>query len=864
MACSNDGPATSLFRSVPLRTRLSIANLPPGSVSSLMREKLPEAPRGDCVFRGLPFRVDRIAAAVDAPVVIPLPRVAARWLVFLHTSDSMPVETNSYGFHSPMRGEGRLMELACTYRLAYADGERQSLPIRRRHQIGAFTRRWGENCFQAVPHLKPHPVRPPHEQLRRSWGNSQTRVDDADFPAFACWLWAWENPRPDQPIVSLTLEPAAGTTVLFGISAGSVAENPLRWQGRRKAVLTLEGEDDFDFDLDAAGTLGGIALDMGQVISALPRPLYPQSGWETSDNNQLPELSRSQVLIEYTAHPEACFHLANGRRIAAAGLGSAPEDAVSPAATPSPGSLSPVAAATRRVVIRVVEKGGAVPVPVKLHVHGAAGEYLAPVDRHRIPNPAWFEDYSVDFVHKGAHWCTYIDGETTIDLPVGSVFLEVSRGFEIRPVRRRLEIAGTTEELTIELDRVLPWRARGWVTADTHVHFLSPASALLEGSAEGVNVVNLLASQWGELMTNVGDFDGRTTWGSREAGGDGEHLVRVGTENRQHILGHISLLGYRGRIIAPMTTGGPDESALGDTVEALLSEWAVSCRSRGGIVIVPHFPNPRAEHAAAIVGGNVDGVEMTSWGDLYSGISPYSLSDWYRYLNCGYLAAAVGGTDKMSADTAVGTVRTYARIPDGRPFTYEEWMQAVRRAETFVTYGPLLEFSVEGRPMGSRIGMGASGGTVDVVWEAQSVTVPMSRVELVVNGEIRQSEAVDASRASGHWRLRLERSSWAALLVRGRYEGRPEIVAAHSSPVMVEVADTPFFAAADALTILDQIEGAIAYLDIIGTRAQATAYRRMRLVLESAHRAVHNRLHQAGHYHEHTAVLDHPEHHRPT
>jgi hypothetical protein len=44
-----------------------------------------------------------------------------------------------------------------------------------------------------------------------------------------------------------------------------------------------------------------------------------------------------------------------------------------------------------------------------------------------------------------------------------------------------------------------------------------------------VNVVNLLASQWGELMTNVGDFDGKTIWGSKEAGGDGEHLVRVGT-----------------------------------------------------------------------------------------------------------------------------------------------------------------------------------------------------------------------------------------------------------------------------------------------------------------------------------------------
>ncbi|MCX7030510.1 MAG: CehA/McbA family metallohydrolase, partial [Spirochaetes bacterium] len=264
----------------------------------------------------------------------------------------------------------------------------------------------------------------------------------------------------------------------------------------------------------------------------------------------------------------------------------------------------------------------------------------------------------------------------------------------------------------------------------------------------------------------------------------------------------------------------------------------------------------------AIVGGNVDGIEMTAWSDLYSGINPYSLSDWYRYLNCGYQTAAVGGTDKMSADTAIGTVRTYARIRDGDPFTYEAWMDADRRGETFVTYGPLIDLAVDGRPMGSTLRIGASGGAFDVSWRAESVTVPMSRVELVVNGEIVRSEQVDALRAEGNWQTRIERSSWIALLVRGHYPGKPEIVAAHSSAVMVAVGGTPFFAAADALTILEQIEGALAYLDTVGTRAETAAYKRMRLVLESAHRSVHNRLHAAGHYHAHTPVEDHPEHHR--
>ncbi len=95
-------------------------------------------------------------------------------------------------------------------------------------------------------------------------------------------------------------------------------------------------------------------------------------------------------------------------------------------------------------------------------------------------------------------------------------------------------------------------------------------------------MVNLLASQWGRLMTNVGDFDGKNTWGSRENGGGGEHLVRVGTENRQHVMGHISLLGYEGRIIAPMTTGGPNESALGDPIESCSPSGPDSASSRAG------------------------------------------------------------------------------------------------------------------------------------------------------------------------------------------------------------------------------------------------------------------------------------------
>ena len=331
-------------------------------------------------------------------------------------------------------------------------------------------------------------------------------------------------------------------------------------------------------------------------------------------------------------------------------------------------------------------------------------------------------------------------------------------------------------------------------------------------------------------------------------------------ENRQHVLGHISLLGYKGNLITPMCSGGANESAIGDPVDVLLTEWARQCRAQGGLVIMPHFPQPRMENAASLVLEEIDGIEMCSWGNHYSGIDPYSLSSWYQYLNNGYLVPAVGGTDKMSVSTAVGTIRTYARLPRDKAFSNETWMEAVRRKETFCTYGPLMEFSVDGEIMGRTIKMSSTGGTVDVVWKLASVTVPMSRVDLVVNGEIRESQSVDPSEDSGSWSVKIDRSSWLALLVRGKFTDKPEMIAAHSTPVMVSLEDSHFFSAADAAVILEQIEGTLAFLDNVGTRAETIRYREMRHIIESAHRRLHNRMHAMGYDHHHGSGRNHPEH----
>jgi len=173
---------------------------------------------------------------VDQALTVELVPTVAQWFVFMHTSDLRPLEPNPSGFFSPMRGEGQLGEHAANYVMLYQDCTEQRLTIRCRHQLGAFQRRWGENCFEAVVHRKPHPVPASHEQadgrrpLGSGWGWTQTRAAAADDGPWVNWLWAWENPHPEKAVVGVRFEPVSGTVIVSAISAGNAISQPLRWQ----------------------------------------------------------------------------------------------------------------------------------------------------------------------------------------------------------------------------------------------------------------------------------------------------------------------------------------------------------------------------------------------------------------------------------------------------------------------------------------------------------------------------------------------------------------------------------------------------------------------------------------------------------
>ncbi|MBM3748887.1 MAG: hypothetical protein FJW34_24225, partial [Acidobacteria bacterium] len=229
-----DGPASPGFSPVPLAGNLEFEGLAAAGLSEAMTAALPRAPRAACVSWGIPFQVDRPVLLKDRTVTEKTPGLKAGWLVFLHTTDIQPLQADERGFLRPMRGEGHLAEHVADYVMVYSDGTESRLAVRRRHHIGMFRARWGENCFQAVAQAKPQPLRPLHEQPSMlvdaggGWGQAETRCRLADRGAWINWLWAWKNPHPGKEIAALRFEPKSGVIVLSGVSAGQASSEPLR------------------------------------------------------------------------------------------------------------------------------------------------------------------------------------------------------------------------------------------------------------------------------------------------------------------------------------------------------------------------------------------------------------------------------------------------------------------------------------------------------------------------------------------------------------------------------------------------------------------------------------------------------------
>ena len=723
------------------------------------------------------------------------------------------------------------------YTLVYADGSEHTAAIRRRFEINPLGGGIGGSAFVAETMRSPRPLRP---EESGSWGRDQTGVSGDNLPGI--WIYAMPNPNPDKEIRELRLQALTEDGIaIFGVTLAHFPDHPLRHWPRNTFRLSLpESMQVTSEDLT-------VDLDMGHITRLYPEPGLNETTWLDDPLTGLGSEGRPaepghNFMVEATGSKAASFQIQAGEERFELSYGEALRCGES---HDEKGARVELCHPHKTWVhVKVIDEETGKPVPTRTRFLGPRGEYLPPYGHPAEVNTNWFEDEGGNIV-LGGDTFAYLPGEFQLELPVGDVFVELHKGFEYEPTRKKLNIEPATRELTLKIRRFSRMREKGFVTADTHVHFLSPQTAWLEGQCEGLNLVNLLASQWGKLFTNVADITGKPSGCS-----ENDTIVFVGTENRHHILGHISMLGTQGMPVFPMCTGGPGEAWFGDADIRSQADWVEECRAKNGVAIRPHFPGPNCEIAADIVTGKVDALEVRAFGIINDTLDSSAIREWYRYLNCGYRVPAVGGTDKMSAGMPVGGVRTYAQLDRNDEFNFDSWGKAVRAGRTFTTSGPLIGITADGRDAGDEIKMPAGGGTIET--EAWAVCAqPIHGLEIIHNGRIiaKTTSEEGTKRLELKEKIRIDGSGWLAARCYSYHRVWhvwPVNVAAHTSPIYVVMDNQEVFNPSDAIYIMTLVHGGMEWLDTLSIKADEETHKRLRSVFEIAERDLKGKLEAHG------------------
>jgi hypothetical protein len=425
------------------------------------------------------------------------------------------------------------------------------------------------------------------------------------------------------------------------------------------------------------------------------------------------------------------------------------------------------------VHVRVTDSTTGKPTAVRARFTGPAGEEYIPFGRLADFPTGTGEDVG-GHVAIGPRRYVYFDGGCEVGLPAGvPLTVELTKGPEYSPIQRQVTLGSGQISLRFALDRWTDLRAEGWYSGDTRLRALTAQAALLEGAAEDLAVVNLLAAE--RPAHDLLAFSG--TRPALEAPG---HMVAVNTLNSHPLLGTLALLDSH-RPVFPLAFGGPKA-----TDDWSVADWCDQCHRKRGLVVWSDLPRltpdaPQAEALAAALSGKVDVFEIAAFADEESP----ALADWYQLLDCGLRLPLAGGSGKDSNAIAAGVMRTYARLAAEQTLDYGAWIGAVRAGRSFITNSPLLTLEVEGKGPGDVFESLPQGRPVNLRVEARGL-VPFDHIEVIYNAEVVAGRDASGDRQSAVLETGFTPTvpGWLAARCRGsRRLPDGQFVFAHTSPL---------------------------------------------------------------------------------
>jgi hypothetical protein len=175
-----------------------------------------------------------------------------------------------------------------------------------------------------------------------------------------------------------------------------------------------------------------------------------------------------------------------------------------------------------------------------------------------------------------------------------------------------------------------------------------------------------------------------------------------------------------------------------------------------------------------------------SWMNVGDGVSG-SEREWIEFthrtywtlLNAGHRLQPTAGTATGVHPVPIGYGRVYVHLPNG--FRYDDWIDGLRRGNSFVTTGPMLFVSISKDQVSAEV---HADGAID-------------RIEVIINGVVYPVDAVRSTtkddgsiEATCSLPLDVTSTTWVAVRVwQKSAEGRLRF--AHSAPQWIDVADKP-------------------------------------------------------------------------
>ena len=403
-----------------------------------------------------------------------------------------------------------------------------------------------------------------------------------------------------------------------------------------------------------------------------------------------------------------------------------------------------------------------------------------------------------------------------LELEPGLYTVRVERGKEYQPLVRRLRVPQTgaaIEDLRLPLQRWINMPERGWYSGDTHVHrtLEELPNVML---AEDLNVA-LPLTQW-VLEAGVFPKSGKKTAALQNAElieVDSTHVIhplnteyeifRVGGKN--HTLGAVFVLDQKEPLeltappVTPIAAAARQQNALLD-LDKHSWPWSLMLLP---VMQVHLFELANNHHWRETFGYRdwttdtvpeymnieiADGV-FTEWGWTEFGFKTY-----YALLNSGFPMRVSAGSASGVHPVPLGFGRVYVYLADG--FSYRGWIDGLRRGQSFVSTGPMLEVTFNGKPPGAEFEARDSAGALVQIRGKATAARPLRSIEIVLNGSLSNRLKPVNVRSQNRFEssfsvsLRPERTSWIA--VRCIEEDADDRVRfAHTNPVYVNYPGQP-------------------------------------------------------------------------